>query len=163
MGLAAKVSLSYVRPGEPLEDSEAYADALAGLAKAFDCIEKYDPTWEFSTWATTIIKNHVNDGLRRKQKEARIPMVRLNGYDLAKEEEPNLPVHLLKIFLADHQEDTRANKRSKRVLEQHYLQGLTWAEIGRQRKISRERARQLGQIAIELIQKRFSETIAENN
>jgi len=143
LGLAAKVALFHVRPGQPLEDSEAYADALAGLAKAFDCIEKYDPAWEFSTWATTIIKNYVTDGLRRRQRQARISTVRLNGYDFATEEEPNLPVHLLELFLADHQEDTRANKRSKRILGQHYLQGLTWAEIGRQRKVTRERAFEL--------------------
>ena len=161
--MAAKVALAYIRPGEPLEDSEVYADALAGLAKAFDRIEKYDSTWKFSTWATTIIRNSVADGLRQKQKQARIPVVRLNGHDLAEEEkEKPISSDLLKEFLADHHEDSKAHKRGKRILKQH-LKGLTWAEIGRRQNMSRERARQLGLAAIELIQKRFSDIIAKNN
>ena len=163
LGLAATVALSYVRPGEPLEDSDVYADAMAGLAKAFNRIEKYNPTWEFSTWAMTIIKNHVMDGLRRKKKQTRIPMVRLNGDDFAKEEEEVIPTELLEIFLADHEEDSEANKRSKRILKQYYLEGLTWVEIGRRQNMSRGRAWQLGQAAIELIQVRFKDLIAKNN
>lgn len=145
------VAKSYVKKG-PIEDSDVFSDGCLGLMKAVDT---YQPEkGAFSTWAIPIIKNEIVTAYRDRMKRAKLSTISLELDPVAKEEIPFELVHLL---LEPSLEDTEDDQINRKILIDHFFEGLTWAEIGRRIGLTRERVRQRGNEALELLRTRLGD------
>jgi len=149
LGLARKICRSYV-PSGPVEDTPEYSDAVDGLldaAKSFD--ETKTPF--FSKFAFRCMRNRIISG--RKSRRLR----RTESLDFEPTwSETGLDFLDLSYFLTESPDDTDADILNRKILTQHYLNGLSWQEIGDGLGISRVAAMQRGQRAIHSIRKRFN-------
>jgi RNA polymerase sigma factor (sigma-70 family) len=127
LGLARLASVRFAAKGEPVEDTEQYADACIGLVLA----EKdFDPDKGlFSSWAFGKARKEVVNGYRERARHS-IPAVDVDGIDVEfpAENEP-LDVSLLDKFLAPHPHDSEHDRRNRQLMIDHFLHGESQTDI----------------------------------
>lgn len=136
-----------------IEDSDFYSHACIALMNAHSTYDSAKGA--FSTWATKIIKRSLIDQYRKQKKEKNLKVLGDESSDLIDNSQMSMPVDILSILLKEDKNESKIEKQNKEILVEHFLNKKTWAEIGRKLKITRERARQKGQSAIENIRKKY--------
>lgn len=154
LGLAYKYAQKFCPPGTPVEDSEVFADALTGLAKA----EKaYDPTKlnqsgqpiAFSTCAWVYMSTECKSGYRERKRQNRIPSWTAEEewqFGLS-EDEPRdkyaasaIATLLAAIQFPEEEEDKL--QKDLQMLIHYYLGEMTLNEVGKIYGVTKERIRQ---------------------
>ena len=175
--LLIKITREFVgsTPDQDITDTEEYADGSVGLQRA---CEKYDSEYRtkagkkvaFQTYAWHLIKNEIITGRKRRDAAAKLETTVLSALERNQEKpceipqpdpEKPIPTHLLKLFFEENENDTDTEKRYKTILREYYLSDLTLKEVGKKYNISKERVRQLVNLGLELIRKRFAHIIEE--
>jgi RNA polymerase sigma factor (sigma-70 family) len=162
IGLAYKIAEPFRKRQQRIEDTEQFSDAMFGLCEA---AMTYDPAIgvAFTTWATDVISNRVRKEYRwRGRKKRQLLVVEpeiLANHPVEKPEFP-CPTDLLEKLLADF-DDSEKSKKGKQVLIRHYIQGETWADIGRDLGMSRAGAKFLGDSAIKHIRQQHPDLIIQ--
>lgn len=149
-----------------IEDTDEYADGVLALLLACQEYSFEKHKTKFSTFAVNCIKNAIVDKWRRQKCQKR------NGDVISLETEiaaaPEIQhcdqyEFLLKCF-DDHEDDTSIDRRNKKVLFDHYINGISWKEIGERmtsyghdRPVTRAFAQQCGHAAIRLLRERYSD------
>lgn len=153
LGLARAIACRFAKPGEPVEDTEQYADALIGLLKAE---ETYSPEdGKFSTWAYHCMNSAISSGFKvRKRSEIPVADAPEEIFDNL-EDGINSNLELLETFLEFHESDSPKDRLNKEILIKHYLDRRTWDEIGEEYGFSKAAAQQRGQAAIRTIRAKF--------
>ena len=155
MGLVRAVVSGFCK-GERPEDSELFPLACMAFMKA---AATFDPSRaKFSTWATRIMRNRILSELRKMKRR---PVVSLHSLE-RKERERSLvdtrsgdfPVLLYGALTKRDSSDSEKEQQNKKILLRHYLDGTTWAEIGREFGLSKEAVRQRAQKAISSIRRK---------
>ena len=113
----------------------------------------------FSTWATKIIKQKLVDHYRKLKREKKISILGNDSSNLIDDVKNYVPTDLLSILLKEDKNESKIEKQNRQILIDHFLNKKSWAEIGRKLKITRERARQKGQCAIENIRNKHRSII----
>lgn len=166
LGLVRQIALKFVfhYSGE-LEETDAYQDGLLGLVKA---VRTFRPElgYAFSTWASRLIRNAIIDEHRKRDRIVigeTLSQISPEVLDvcLAKQEEVALPVEMLDEFLTPVPGETDKEALDRRILVRHYLDGETWAKIGREMGVTREAVRKRGERAIDRIRERFADLIMD--
>lgn len=151
LGLARAIACRFAKPGEPVEDTEQYADALIGLLKAE---ETYSPEdGKFSTWAYHCMNSAISSGFKVR-KRSEMPVAETEFFDNL-EDENDITQDLLETFLEFRESDSPKDRLNKEILIKHYLDRRTWDEIGEEYGFSKAAAQQRGQAAIRTIRARF--------
>jgi len=153
IGLARDIALRYTPRHQEVEDTEQYSDALLGLLKA---CRSYTSSlgFTFATWATKCINNEIWLGYRKRSRQS--PATCVEAGVLENCECPEAcHWQALDILFDPHPDDTAADLRNKEALRRHYLEGDTWQEIGSGMGVTRNRAYQYGQEAIDLLRTRY--------
>lgn len=151
VGLLRSIVVKYIDSNQRIEDSEAYSDGCLALIKAH---RTYDSNkGAFSTWATRIIKQAIIGSYRKNQKNN----LELNDDIDAIQEENclNVSEKAMSILLKEDDDDSDLDKENKKILIDHYINKISWAEIGRRMNYSKERVRQKGQDAIRRIRVKY--------
>jgi len=151
VGLIRKIVANYIDQNQKIEDSEAYSDGCIALIKAH---RTYDATkGAFSTWATRMIKQAIIGTYRKNKK---------NDFELNNDIDQIQDVSSLRVsektmavLLKEDEGDSDLEKENKKILIDHYINKISWAEIGRQMNLSKERVRQKGQDAIKRIRIKY--------
>lgn len=147
LGLVRSIVLQF---DKNLSDSDLYGIGCVALVEAYN---SYEPEkGAFSTWATMIIKQSIFDFFRKNKKHKTVQ--HLDG-DVQDNFRAKLPADLLQILLQEDTSDSKVDKENKKILIDHFLNDKSWAEIGRNLKITRERVRQKGSEALSKIRKRY--------
>jgi RNA polymerase sigma factor (sigma-70 family) len=159
LGLAYEIVRPYADPGERVEDLDQYSDALLGL---WDAVKTYDGRIKFSFFARRCMLNRIHEGHRNRSR---------HDCDLAEDETlqnvPEKPTvinlfddpKLVKVFLSRHRNDSEKDYQKKQLLRQHFMEGMSWAEIARRNRVSRAAVQQAGLSAIKLIRKQHASLI----
>ena len=159
LALAKSIALKFIK-NQDLRDSDIYGCACLALV---DASKNYDPSkGAFTTWATRKIKHSIISYLRKNKKYKNTE----NLGELTEEIRDNSKNHantvgVLAILLNEDQEDSDNYCQNKKILLDHFIQNKSWAQIGRDLNLSRERARQKGQEAIKLIQNKHKLVIGD--
>lgn len=134
-----------------LMDSELFGIGCLALVEAQ---KSYIPErGAFSTWATKLIKQSIFDNFRKLKKQK---MQRLQeNFNIVDNSKKELPENLLSTLLGEEKSDTEFDKQNKKILIDHFLNNKSWAEIGRELSLTRERVRQRGSEAIEKIREKY--------
>jgi RNA polymerase sigma factor (sigma-70 family) len=164
LGLAFSFASKYVKPHEEVVDTEQYSEALLGL---WDAVLHYDGRSEFSTFAYRCMTNKVREGFRNRNR-FKHKVADVVGQDVldAVESPPSRPTMSqedIRRLVKPLPGDTFYERRNKKILGQHYLNGLSWAEIARRNKITRSAARQGGLSAMELIRRQYCSVFENEN
>lgn len=132
-------------------DSELFGIGCLALVEAH---KSYMPErGAFSTWATKLIKQSIFDNFRKLKKQK---MQRLEeNFNIVDDSKKEIPEGLLSTLLSDEKNDTELEKQNKKILIDHFLNNKSWAEIGRELSLTRERVRQRGLEAIERIREKY--------
>jgi len=145
--LALKVAYRYVKNGQPIKDSDEFSDACVGLIQAS---ENYSPDLgvKFSTYAYRCMNNSIIDGIRKRNRINQNFLVIGEVNDLEGEaiEDDNVDVDKLLSGLEG---------RNKEVVVSHYLEGETFASIGRRLGVTRAAISQACSKALSKIRKNF--------
>ena len=138
LGLAYKAALKFVSRNVEVEDTDEYADALEALWKA---CESWTPErGKFSTHAHWCMKNAIING-RRDRKRKSIETDPLE--DVVDSRSNELPPEvLIDLLFTESPDESEVNKRNKRVLFRHYIENISWDELGRQFGVTKNRATQ---------------------
>jgi RNA polymerase sigma factor (sigma-70 family) len=148
VGLACAVASSFVKNG-PVKDSEEFAECMIALMKAVD---SYEPSkGRFSSYARRIMRNRLIDFHRKESRSLEADLLEVDP-----ECERQFDFDFLYSLLEDHPDDSDNDRRNKLVLRQHWIDEVTWKELGSRLGVSQEMARQYGEAAIRLIRKRFN-------
>jgi RNA polymerase sigma factor (sigma-70 family) len=163
LGLVCMIVSKYVPRGVPIEDTEEYADGVLALLTA---VEKYNPEkhkTEFSTFAVKCIKTALIQKWRKQRRKKRDGNVTSLG-----DRSVMAPVdcgnyEFLMSLFEDHPDDTPEDRRNKKVLFDHFINEMTWQDIGDQmvtrygqeRPVTKAGVRYYAQAAIDLIRERF--------
>lgn len=132
-----------------LMDSDLFGVGCLALVEAH---KSYDPNrGSFSTWATKIIKQSIFDNFKKNKKIKNIE----KENDIIDESKPEFPQKLFSILLKEDLNETKTDRQNKKILVDHFINNKTWAEIGREMSLTRERVRQKGLEAIEKIRKKY--------
>ena len=67
----------------------------------------------------------------------------------------NVSEKAMSILLKEDDDDSDLDKENKKILIDHYINKISWAEIGRRMNYSKERVRQKGQDAIRRIRIKY--------
>lgn len=157
--LLRSVAAPFAPKGIPVDDTEEFADGVMGLLKA---VEGFDPTkhLQFSTYATACIHRAIVQGWRARNRKKRTGvMCSLEDHDVIQPEpqiEETKISDAIKLFFDPHPDDSETDIRNKKVLFEHHILQKTFAEIGDELGITRQRANQLGDAAIKLLKERFN-------
>lgn len=144
LGLAKSIVYKF---DKNINDSDLYGIACVALLEARD---SYDPEkGAFTTWATKIIKQAIFDNFRKNKK--------LDSLEVEIEDDfkSSIPVQILTDLLSDNKSESKIEKQNKKILIDHFINNMSWAEIGRKLKITRERTRQKGVEAIKSIREKY--------
>jgi RNA polymerase sigma factor (sigma-70 family) len=165
LGLVRQIAVKFVFQYDDLEETDAYQDGLLGLVKAVQTFDS-DLGYAFSTWASRLIRNAIIDEHRKRDRIvggeplSQVPL-EVQDVCLAEQEQPALPVEMLDAFLTPVPGESENESLDRRILVRHYLDGETWAKIGREMGITREAVRKRGDRAIEKIRERFADAIMD--
>lgn len=162
LGLARLAAKRFIKKGEPLEDTDQYADACLGLVLAED---DYDPqrglisSWFFRKAWKEIVNGH-------RQSRHDIPLVRLDDMDQdlledGRREQPDL-TGLLDIFLAAHPNDSDNDRRNRQMMVDHYLHGESMTDMAQRYGMTKMGVSLSIRSAILKIRKRYTKVIEEN-
>lgn len=167
LGLVAKLALRYARlkKNERIEDTEEFSDGMVGLAQA---IKKFKPElgFQFSTYAFYCIRNSIWSGInrRRPHEVGFIPMsVWKNNcemIDLDSYEDPEYiddTIRYLYQFITLRQCDSPSVIRKKTILHSIFFNNRTLKDIGEEIGLTKERVRQLKEVALNDLRKQFLE------
>ncbi len=161
LGLVRMVVLKYVPRGIPLEDTEEYGEGVLALLHA---AENYDPEMgEFTTVAVKYIKMALIQKWRKQSRKKRTANVYSLGDRSVIAPENHGNYEFLMSFFDDHPDDTPDDRRNKKVLFDHFVNEMTWQEIGNQmvsrygqeRPVTKVCVRLYAQAAIRLLRERF--------
>lgn len=155
LGLVRSIVCKYIPSGIKIDDTEEYSDGLIGL---FNAIKKFDPErHKFSTFAFQCIKNSVIQGIRARKRKKRIALNPIPlDVDIAKNEKDEIDFSsIVECLMTEHPDDTKTDIENKKILYEHYVNGKTWDAIGKELGVTRMRAMQRGQIAVQLLKSRF--------
>lgn len=140
LGLVSSIALKFVRKGD-VEDSELYSIGCLALVEA---AKTHDPSKsKFCTWAYRVVRNRIIDEVKKSGRQRESSPGDLSSF--ADEREPAMPVHMIPEILRGEKDE------STRMLVEHYLDGKSLAEIGREFGLSREWVRKKVQSAISRI------------
>jgi RNA polymerase sigma factor (sigma-70 family) len=144
--LALKVAYRYVKNGQPIKDSDEFSDACVGLIQAN---ENYNPDLgvKFSTYAYRCMNNAIINGIRKRN--------RINQHFSVIEEVGDLESKVIKEDNADVVAKliSGLEGRNKDVVISHYLEGETFASIGRRLGVTRAAISQTCSKALSKIRK----------
>ena len=160
LGLVCWIASRFVPKHIPIQDSEEYSDGVMGLLRA---VEKYNPELhktEFSTYAFDVIRTAIIQGWRKKnQKRLVTANISLSDPELQKlipqKENTSFP-KLLEMIKAPRPGETEQDKFNKEVLIEHYIDGKTWTDIGKERGFTKAWIQQCGVKALKLIKQNFT-------
>jgi len=107
----------------------------------------------FSTWATKLIKQSIFDNFKKTKKHNKNQS--LENSDPIDDSKSPIPLQVLSVLLSDQKEESKTDKENKKILIDHYLNNKSWAEIGRELSLTRERVRQKGMEAIQKIREKY--------
>jgi RNA polymerase sigma factor (sigma-70 family) len=137
-----------------VEDTEAFSDGCLGLLKA---VRTYtNDQGKFSTWATWLIESAIIDGHRQRQRQLRIPVVRMDLITPADKDQ--IVTHDPDDFdpnFEDHPDDTEYDKRNKRIVYEYYLRQRSMPDIGRSLNMTRQAIHLAIQRGLLLLKERF--------
>lgn len=127
LGLARLASMRFASRGEPVEDTEQYADACVGLVLAEG---DFDPDKGlFSSWAFGKARKEIVNGYRERERHS-IPAVDIDGRDvIAPADNEPLDISLLDKFLSPHPDDSEHDRRNRQLLVDHFLHGESQTDI----------------------------------
>lgn len=142
-----------------LIDSPEYSDALVGLTQALNAYEA-NQKYQFSTFAHSCITHELIKGYRRRNKKRTIQLLFQNDFTHlpAKESKDYHLTDVVEALFVDDK-DTDNEKKYKKAVWEHYIDGKSYAEIGREMNVSRMTALIYGQKGINLLKERFVELI----
>lgn len=124
-----------------------------GCVALLEANSTYDSTkGSFSTWATKIIKHSIFDYFRKNKKESNVTYLENKEIECEKK---SFPPDFLPILLKEEKDETDVEKQNKKILIDHFINDQSWAEIGRNLNLSRERVRQKGFDAILRIREKY--------
>lgn len=147
INLARKISLNY---SKNLEDSDVFGCACLALVEAS---VSYDPNkGSFSTWATRIIKQKI---IKEFRKNKNFDMLGDKDVALVDKNSNKLPYDLIKTIFENNKDE------NSQILKSHYLDGKTWAEIGRDMNVTRECVRIRGCKALDKIRSNYKVLIED--
>jgi RNA polymerase sigma factor (sigma-70 family) len=134
-------------------DSDLFGIGCVALVEAH---KSYVPEkGAFSTWATKLIKQSIFNNFRKNKKSKMQNLENGECLNLVDDSKATIPAEILSTLLADEEEDTKADKENKKILIDHFLNDKSWAEIGRELSLTRERVRQKGMEAIQKIRQKY--------
>lgn len=157
--LLKSIVSKFINKSQKIEDSEVYSCGCVALMNAlttYDCNKG-----AFSTWATKIITSSIIDFYRRSKKFKNIVHLGDDTFKISKNYKNRIPDSFLSMLLEENKKDKKADRQNKKILIDYYLNNKSWAEIGRELKLSRERVRQKGQQALVSIRKNYKSVIDE--
>jgi len=165
LDLVRKIALKFLSSRCPVEDSYAYSDGCLGLLEAVKTYKR--ELGAFSTWAWKLIKNFIVEGHRKRSRQVRIPLVRMSELPQRTSEtivgkemgELGELISYIPIMLEPHPQDSKKDRRNKKILEKHYLEGKTLAEISGEMGISPSGVCLARKRGLELLRSRFSELV----
>lgn len=141
LGLVGSIVLKFVRKGE-VEDSELYSVGCLALVEA---AKTHDPSKsKFSTWAYRVVRNRVLDEFKKSRRSRESSSCNLSM--LADDFRESFPVHMVSDMIGGEERDDFT-----KMLVEHYIEGKSLAEIGREFGISREWVRKKVQFALSRI------------
>jgi len=161
LGLARLAAKAFIKNGEPLEDTEQYADACLGLVLAegdYDSQRGLISSWFFRKASKEIV-----NGYRNSRHD--IPLVRLEdvNQDLLEQgrEQPDL-TGLLETFLAAHPDDSDNDRRNRQMMVDHYLRGESMTDMALRYNMTKMGVSLAIKSAILKIRKRYAKVFEEN-
>lgn len=142
LGLLKSIVSKFVK--HQIEDSDLYSIGCMALLKA---IRTFDPSKSsFSTWATRIIRNSIITQLRKNKKDQVIVFSSIEEKEkdekLIDQQKEEVPFKLIKDLIKIDNSDSKTEAENKKILIDHYLEGKSLSEIGKQFGITKERVRQ---------------------
>ena len=153
--LALKVAYRYVKSDQPVKDSDEFSDACIGLMQAS---ENYNPNLgvRFSTYAYRCMSNAIINGIRKRN--------RTNKHFSVIEEINDLEGKIIKEDNVDVVEKliSGLEGRNKDVVVSHYLEGETFASIGRRLGVTRSAISQTCNKALSKMRKSFESATDES-
>ena len=163
LGLVYMVVSKYAPKGISIEDTEEYSEGVLALIIAASKYDYEKHKNEFSTFAVRCIQTALIQRWRKQRCQKRDgTLVPLDGQAVEAPVKYDHYDFLLSLF-ADHRDDTPEDRRNKRVLFDHFVNEMTWQEIGDQmasrygqiRPVTRACARLYAEAALQLIRTRF--------
>jgi RNA polymerase sigma factor (sigma-70 family) len=149
LGLVRSIVSKFTRRSCDYDDF--YGVGCVALVEAYN---SYDAAkGSFSTWATKLIKQSIFDNFRKSKKEKDF-IVDIEA-DLSENKKKEFPIEFLSVLLQEDKDETKIEKENKKILIDHFINNISWAEIGRKMNITRERVRQKGSDAIQKIRKKY--------
>jgi len=149
IGLVRSIVSKFDRFG--INDSDLFGIGCLALVEAH---KSYIPEkGAFSTWATKLIKQSIFDNFK-KNKKHNIKNIE-ESLDPVDDSKCSIPLDALSVFLQEEKDESKADKENKKILVDHYLNDKSWAEIGRELSLTRERVRQKGMEAIKKIRQKY--------
>jgi RNA polymerase sigma factor (sigma-70 family) len=141
IALVRCIVAKFLRPGVDIDGSDEYADGLIGLWQATQNYEYHFGT--FSNYAYQCIANKIIDGLRRRKKQEKLEECSLDDLRVSssqyEDENEKVDFDVAELsneshdwvikLLEDHPEDTEANRRNKKILLKHFIQGISLTDI----------------------------------
>jgi RNA polymerase sigma factor (sigma-70 family) len=149
LGLAYSAALAFVKPKRmAVEDTEEYSYAMEALWKACQNWDE-DLDNKFSTYAHVCMKNAILNGLKgRKNALESLDENTIDDKNLNDESDVE---DLIKFLFEEIPKESEADKRNKQVVFQHYVQNVSWEELGKQFGVTKNRAFQYGKCGILLL------------
>lgn len=129
------------KPGEVLEDSEIYSDAMLGLCKAIQTY--HSSNGSFANWAVAVIENTLISLLRQKNRKFRKLVEFVADYDPVIETTNELPIELLDELLAvvpDESQPFLSERYQDNIslLKKYYLEKKSVGDLADEFQISRQ-------------------------
>lgn len=163
LGLVCMVVSKYAPKGVPIEDTEEYADGVLALLTAAERYDYEKYKTEFSTYAVRLIRNALIKKWRKQKRQKRDGVVCSLGERAVIDPHSNSNYSFLLSLLDDHPDDTWEDRRNKRVLYDHFINEMTWQEIGDQmasryggeRAVTKACVRLYAESAIKMLRERF--------
>lgn len=153
LGLVCSVVAKFADRKTPLQDTEEYSDGILGLLSACEKFEK-DKNVEFSTYAHGCILNAVLQGWRSRNKFKKINSFPIENDDIvAPVEKPNLNTFIAKLF--DGETESERGRLMLRIIEEHFLNDKSYAEIGRELGFTRAYIQQLSDQGLAYLKQKF--------